>query len=157
MTILELLDKYGFDTEPLGSYFRISCPFHDEQTPSCIIYPDTNSFHCFGCHTGGGIIEFISLQENITKAQVKERLSSIGDLRHRLSALDRKTEPDYTKETLLLMSKVVYNSVHGNPNRLPSVLKALAPFDEQIATQKFNFSSGIKFVAAVKKALGEAQ
>jgi len=32
---------------------QIRCPFHEDDTPSCRIYPETNSFHCFGCGASG--------------------------------------------------------------------------------------------------------
>ena len=41
------------------------CPLHDDDDPSLQIYPDTNSWHCFGCKEGGDVIEFIRLAEGI--------------------------------------------------------------------------------------------
>lgn len=41
-----------------GRRQMVRCPFHQEKTPSCVIYPD-NSFHCFGCTAHGkGAIDF---------------------------------------------------------------------------------------------------
>lgn len=48
-----------------GHNFKCLCPFHSEKTPSCIVYPDTNSFYCFGCGAGGDVIVFISKIENL--------------------------------------------------------------------------------------------
>lgn len=41
------------------------CPFHSEKSPSCTIYPDSNSFYCFGCGAGGDAITFIRKIENL--------------------------------------------------------------------------------------------
>lgn len=41
------------------------CPFHSEKTPSCVIYPDSNSFYCFGCGAGGDVITFTMKIENL--------------------------------------------------------------------------------------------
>lgn len=41
------------------------CPFHNEKTPSFTLYPENGSFYCFGCGTGGDVIRFISLIENL--------------------------------------------------------------------------------------------
>ena len=46
---------------------QIHCPFHQDDTPSCRIYPETNSFHCFGCGATGDQIEFIERYERISK------------------------------------------------------------------------------------------
>ncbi len=41
------------------------CPFHNEKTPSFTLYPENGSFYCFGCGTGGDVIRFIRLIENL--------------------------------------------------------------------------------------------
>lgn len=41
------------------------CPFHSEKTPSFNVYPENNSFYCFGCGAGGSAITFISRIENL--------------------------------------------------------------------------------------------
>jgi len=42
------------------------CPFHSEKTPSFTIYPDNQSFYCFGCGAGGDVITFIRKIENLS-------------------------------------------------------------------------------------------
>lgn len=49
-----------------GRTFKCLCPFHSEKTPSCTVYPDTESFYCFGCHAGGDVITFIMKIENLS-------------------------------------------------------------------------------------------
>lgn len=41
------------------------CPFHNEKTPSFCVYPENNSFFCFGCNKGGDVIAFIMGVENL--------------------------------------------------------------------------------------------
>lgn len=41
------------------------CPFHGEKTPSFTVYPETDSFYCFGCGVGGDVIGFIRKVENL--------------------------------------------------------------------------------------------
>lgn len=41
------------------------CPFHNEKTPSFAVYPDTQSYYCFGCGSGGDVITFIKNIENL--------------------------------------------------------------------------------------------
>jgi len=37
------------------------CPFHQEKHPSFFVYPDANSFYCYGCNQGGNVINFVRL------------------------------------------------------------------------------------------------
>ena len=48
-----------------GSTFSCRCPFHSERTPSFHVYPDTQSFFCFGCQAGGDVVTFIRNIENL--------------------------------------------------------------------------------------------
>lgn len=41
------------------------CPFHGEKTASFTVYPDTQSYYCFGCGNGGDVITFIKNIENL--------------------------------------------------------------------------------------------
>ena len=41
------------------------CPFHGEKTPSFTVYPENNSFYCFGCGAGGDVITFVKRIENL--------------------------------------------------------------------------------------------
>ncbi len=41
------------------------CPFHSEKTPSFTVYPESESFYCFGCGAGGDVFTFTGLMENL--------------------------------------------------------------------------------------------
>jgi len=41
------------------------CPFHNEKTPSFTVYPESNSFYCFGCGAGGDVVTFVRRIENL--------------------------------------------------------------------------------------------
>jgi len=42
------------------------CPLHDDSSPSFHVYPDTNSWYCFGCKRGGDTIAFIRLRDGLS-------------------------------------------------------------------------------------------
>ena len=48
-----------------GRNLKALCPFHSEKTPSLVLYPDNQSFYCFGCGAGGDVISFIMRAENL--------------------------------------------------------------------------------------------
>ena len=48
-----------------GRTYKCLCPFHSERTPSMVVYPESNSFYCFGCGAGGDTITFIMKAENL--------------------------------------------------------------------------------------------
>lgn len=48
-----------------GKRFKASCPLYghrgDDSTPSLMVYPDSDSFFCYGCHGGGDVLSFVKL------------------------------------------------------------------------------------------------
>lgn len=52
------LARSRLELRPSGKNFVALCPFHNEKTPSCYFYTETNTFYCFGCHEKGDIITF---------------------------------------------------------------------------------------------------
>jgi DNA primase len=57
--ILQTIEQAGFEPKKRGKSFWLSCPFHEEKTPSLKIDTERQSFFCFGCQIGGDSITFI--------------------------------------------------------------------------------------------------
>lgn len=64
LDIVEFLKGY-LQLQPAGKNFKALCPFHKEKTPSFMISPDRQSWHCFGCALGGDAFAFLMRYENI--------------------------------------------------------------------------------------------
>lgn len=52
------------------------CPFHNEKTASFSVTPDKQMYYCFGCHAGGGPVQFIMAMEKLTYHEAIEHLAS---------------------------------------------------------------------------------
>jgi len=63
--IVDFIRSY-IPVHPAGKNFKALCPFHQEKTPSFIISPERQIWHCFGsCGEGGDIIKFLMKYENL--------------------------------------------------------------------------------------------
>ncbi len=63
-----------------GKTYLCSCPFHSEKTPSCTVFPDTQTFYCFGCGAGGDVITFIMKIENLSFIEALKLLAQRSGL-----------------------------------------------------------------------------
>ncbi len=59
----------------VGKSFKALCPFHHEKTPSFIVSPEKQIFHCFGCGAGGNVFGFVMKYENMTFIEAVELLA----------------------------------------------------------------------------------
>nr|MBU1327943.1 DNA primase [Candidatus Omnitrophota bacterium] len=62
--IVEVISNY-IPLKPSGRNFKACCPFHHEKTPSFVVSPDKQIYHCFGCNSGGNVFNFLKEYEKI--------------------------------------------------------------------------------------------
>lgn len=58
-----------------GRNLKGLCPFHNEKTPSFVVYPESQSFYCFGCGAGGDVVNFVRKIENISYMEAIKMLA----------------------------------------------------------------------------------
>lgn len=58
-----------------GRHFKALCPFHSEKTPSFIVSPERQTWHCFGCGKGGSVIDFVMEYEHVDFVEALESLA----------------------------------------------------------------------------------
>ncbi|WP_298483389.1 DNA primase [uncultured Ruminococcus sp.] len=92
-----------------GRHYVCNCPFHSEKSPSCTIFPDTQSFYCFGCGAGGDVITWVRRMENLEFTDAVKQLAEKSglqvpndreadrrvQLRTRIFAINRETANFY--------------------------------------------------------------
>ena len=76
LDIVEVISAY-VSLKKAGRSYKGLCPFHSEKTPSFVVFPDNQSWHCFGaCAAGGDVFSFVMKRENLDFGEALERLAA---------------------------------------------------------------------------------
>ena len=73
--IVDIIEEY-LPLKKAGANYSTNCPFHKEKTPSFIVSPDKQMFHCFGCGESGDGISFLTKYKNYTFVEAAEYLAN---------------------------------------------------------------------------------
>ncbi len=78
-SLVDITDVIGnyVQLKKQGSNFVALCPFHSEKTPSFVVSPNKQIYHCFGCGASGDAIKFIMEIEKLTYPEAIEKLASM--------------------------------------------------------------------------------
>ena len=74
LNIIDVVSSY-IPLKRAGTYYKANCPFHKEKTPSFVVSPNKQFWHCFGCGKGGDVIAFIMEYENLEFAEALKILA----------------------------------------------------------------------------------
>lgn len=76
VSLVRLIEAAGIELKKHGAADRVGhCPFHDDKTPSLVVSPKKNLWHCLGaCQTGGGVIDWVMKFEKVSFTHAIERL-----------------------------------------------------------------------------------
>ncbi|MBO4339026.1 MAG: DNA primase [Clostridia bacterium] len=91
------------------------CPFHNEKTPSFTVYPETQSYYCFGCGQGGDVITFM---KNINNLDYVEAVKQLADMVG-MAPPETNFDDSFTKQRLRMFeinresAKFFYNSLYS--------------------------------------------
>ncbi len=75
--ILIVCDNLGIQYKQSGNRYVALCPIHNDKHPSFTIYPDSNSFYCFGCNVGGNNINLV---EQVNGCDFKEAMQFLFNI-----------------------------------------------------------------------------
>jgi len=95
LDIVEFLRGY-LTLHPAGKNFKALCPFHKEKTPSFMVSPERQSWHCFGCNLGGDLFSFLMRYENLEFGEALKMLAEKAGIE-----ISRITSQDFRFTNLL--------------------------------------------------------
>jgi DNA primase len=101
-----------------GRNFKAPCPFHQEKTPSFVVSPDRQIWHCFGsCGEGGDIIRFLMKLENLTFSEALGDLAKRAGVELRTANFDDKAfnKKQRLIELNVLASEFYEYLLHNSP------------------------------------------
>ncbi|MGB9739299.1 DNA primase [Chloroflexus sp.] len=123
--IVDLINSMGVGLRRSGRSFVGFCPFHpNTRTPAFYVYPDTQSFYCFGCHAAGTVFDFVMRKQGIDFKEALELLAERAGIRLEPKN-DAQRQEDARRARLLeingiaarYFNNVLLNLSRGEPGR----------------------------------------
>jgi DNA primase len=81
---------------PMGRNFKGLCPFHQEKTPSFVVYPESQSYHCFGCGKSGDAFNFVMETEKLEFRDALKLLAERAGVE--LQSQQRRVDPERDRD-----------------------------------------------------------
>ncbi|MGB0989612.1 MAG: DNA primase [Halarcobacter sp.] len=76
LDVVDVVSQF-LELKKSGANFKACCPFHGEDTPSFVVSPQKQIYHCFGCGAGGDSIKFVMEYEKLSYPEALEKLASM--------------------------------------------------------------------------------
>ncbi len=137
--IIEIIEEAGIELKPLNDKsLRGFCPFHDDRkTPNLTVYKDTQSWYCFGCHSGGDSMSFVMKFYKLSYDDAIKRLYGEDIYQPLKDRIEKEqTDVDYRGVLNRLVSRLAYQKMRSNPEKADEVMNLLQDFDKKMFEYK---------------------
>ncbi len=118
LDIVDVISDY-IDLKRSGRNYKALCPFHSEKTPSFVVFPDSQRWHCFGaCNEGGDVFSFLMKHEGYDFRTALEELAQRAgvDLRPPTPAqAEAAEEADRLRDILSAAARYYHNLLLNAP------------------------------------------
>jgi DNA primase len=118
LDIVDVIAGY-VNLQKAGRNFKALCPFHHERTPSFVVFPDTQSWRCFGaCGEGGDVFGFVMKAEGWTFADTLRELANRAGVElvpYSPQQADQQAESERLSGLLNEAATFFYNQLRESP------------------------------------------
>ena len=121
--VVEVISSY-LPLKKSGKNYKALCPFHSEKTPSFVVNPEKQIFHCFGCQTGGNVFTFVMKMENLTFPESVTFLAEKAGIK--IESAEGSEEKKNLRRTLLGANNAAVDYFHRNLTGTKKVTDYLA-------------------------------
>ncbi len=123
--IVDVIEEF-LPLKKAGANYNTNCPFHKEKTPSFIVSPDKQMFHCFGCGESGDSISFITKYKNYTFVEAAEYLAKkAGIILEEVNNYSKKQEDKELTDKLYRINRDAAKYFYINLKKYPGIIEYL--------------------------------
>lgn len=122
--IVEIISDY-LPLKKVGSNYQACCPFHNEKSPSFVVSPQKQIFHCFGCNESGDAISFLQKFKQVDFLQALDLIASSAGLTLEIESNQKaKENKDFYKRAVELNEtlKDIYTQSLENNEQIQTYL-----------------------------------
>lgn len=113
LDLVAIVEESGVRLRRVGRAFQGFCPFHDNtRTPAFTVYPDTQSYYCFGCQASGTVFDYVMQQRGMDFKQALEHLAPRAGVNLADPRPQQRREHDRQREKLLEITTLAARYFH---------------------------------------------
>src|SRR5258708_1697443 len=107
--IVDFISEY-IPLKKAGHNFRANCPFHNEKSPSFVVSPERQIWHCFGCQLGGDAFTFLMEYEHMEFPEALRTLAQKANIELQQYKFDNATVSQ--KEKIYVINRIACEFYH---------------------------------------------